>query len=59
MVRYYKFKNGSGVNVISNASNVVAAKNLMLKTYGKSDSDISYWESEHKNEPYFDGSNAH
>lgn len=59
MVRYYKFKNGAGVNVISDVSNVAAAKKLMLKTYGKRESDIAYYESEHKNEPYFDGMNAH
>lgn len=61
-IRFYHFRGNPdyvGVNVISQGCNVWAAKQLMLKTYGKTERDIDFYGGERKNAPYFDGRNAH
>lgn len=62
VVRYYCFgpTDNDGVNVISYINNVYAAKDAMLKMYGKSESSIKWYSaSERKGAPTFDGRSFH
>ena len=59
---FIKFKNGTNVKLIHTSCNFWAAKQAMLKTYGKSESDISTTGSnEVVFRPFtvFDGRNFH
>lgn len=58
--RCYHFRDGSAVLVISYSNNVNAAYKAMLKMYGRSESDVSYFDSG-KNGPHqtFDGRDYH
>ena len=61
LITYYCFgpTDTDGINVISYAKNVCAAKKAMLNMYGRSESDIKWSGSERRGAPTFDGRNCH